>query len=427
MGKVCDLVDVSNYEKCFKKLSSDLIQTKEYELRFISLYDKYKELYGEKKDLMMFSAPGRTEICGNHTDHQKGKVIAASVNLDIIAISGKSKNDIVRIKSDGYEIDEVSINDLEMKAEEKNTSKAIIKGVLFGFKKMGYKIGGFDAYTSSNVLKGSGLSSSAAFEVLVATIINKYFNSSSLDELEISEIGKYAENYYYGKPCGLMDQMASAYGGTIFIDFSHDKYPQVKKIDLNLSRQKFKLCMIDCGGSHENLTNEYSDIINEMKMVARFFKKEFLSQVTEIEFIDNIGKLREKTNDRAVLRAMHFYEENKRVNSILRYIEKNNFSDFLNAIKKSGYSSYMYLQNVYKVNDVSTQSVSIGLALCDKFLDKKGAYRIHGGGFAGTIQAFVPENIVLSFKENIEKVYGKNSCYFLDIRQYGGICINDLI
>lgn len=427
MGKVCDLVDVSNYEKCFKKLSSDLIQIKEYELRFISLYEKYIDLFNDKNDLKMFSAPGRTEICGNHTDHQKGKVIAASVNLDIIAISGKNKSDIVRIKSDGYEIDEVSINDLEMKVDEKNTSKAIIKGILFGFKKMGYKIGGFDAYTSSNVLKGSGLSSSAAFEILIATIINNFFNSSSLDELEISEIGKYAENNYYGKPCGLMDQMASAYGGTIFIDFSHEKYPLVKKIDLNLSNQKFKLCIIDCGGSHENLTNEYSDIINEMKMISIFFKKEFLSQVTEVDFFNNINKLREETNDRAVLRAMHFYEENKRVNSVLRYIEKNNFSDFLNVIKKSGYSSYMYLQNVYTSNDIYNQAISIGLALCDKFLDKKGSYRVHGGGFAGTIQAFVPENIVLSFKENIEKVYGKNKCYILDIRNYGGICINDLI
>ena len=372
----------------------------------------------------LVSAPGRTEIGGNHTDHQHGCVLAAAVNLETVADVTLNGTDMVWIQSEGYPTIKVDLKDLSVHEEEKNTTAALIRGVAAAFAERGANVHGFDAVIKSNVLAGSGLSSSAAFEVLIGTIMNELFFDKKLSAIEIAQIGQYAENVYFGKPCGLMDQMASSVGSLVFIDFEDPAQPKVEKISFDLADAGYALCIIDSGADHADLTDEYAAIPVEMKQVCSFFGKEVLRQIREEDFLSALPDLRNSVSDRAILRAMHFYEENQRVLDQVKALKDQNVDAFLNLIKESGRSSWMYLQNITPTGAVMHQEVAIVLALCKKLLDGKGAYRVHGGGFAGTVQAFVPLDMLNSFKNCIEAVLGKDACHVLNIREDGGIRVN---
>ena len=386
--------------------------------RYIKAIDKYIELYGDN-NVSIYSAAGRSEVSGNHTDHQHGNVLAASINLDAIGIISPKENSI-KITSDNFEIKEIYLNDLDKKDEEEGTSESLIRGVVYKLKEMGYKIGGFDAFVTSDVLMGAGLSSSAAFETLIGTIIDGLYNNMEIDMVTIAKVGQFAENVYFGKPCGLMDQCACAVGGLISIDFKDTSKPIVKHIDVDFSKYKHSLCIVDTKGSHADLTDEYAAIPVEMKKVANFFNSEVLREVDPNEFYSKIAEIRKTCGDRAVLRAIHFFNENERVNKIVEALNNDDFNLFKELIKESGNSSFKFLQNVYASFDPQNQAVSIGLAMSEVLLQKHGVCRVHGGGFAGTIQAFVEDDFVDNYKEGIEKVFGKDSCHVLKVRKYGG-------
>lgn len=388
--------------------------------RFINVIEKFKETFGEYSDIRLFSAPGRTEIGGNHTDHQHGCVIAASVNLNIIAAAAPNGTEEIRVQSKGYPLDIININELSPDKKEYNQAKALIRGVCAKFKELGCNIKGFDCYTESNVLKGSGLSSSAAFEVLIGNVINGLFFDNQVTTVEIAKIGQYAENIYFGKPCGLMDQMASSVGGIVAIDFKYTENPAIKKIDFDFASTGYTLCIIDSGADHADLTDEYASIPYEMKLIAKYFNKEYLRDVKKEDFIKEIPILRKNSGDRAVLRAMHFFNENKRAKDEAEALDKGDFETFLRLVKESGYSSYMYLQNVCVCGSTKEQAVAVVLAICDELLKDKGAYRVHGGGFAGTVQAFVPFDLVDEFKEKTENIVEKGNCHILSISSTGG-------
>ncbi len=393
-----------------------------YADRFLKVIDGLEETFGKKEDVRIFSAPGRTEIGGNHTDHQHGCVLAASLNLDVIGAVSLNNSDVIRIKSEGYPMDEVKLSELAVDEKEFGRASALIRGIAAKFTEMGYKLQGFDAYTTSNVLKGSGMSSSAAFEVLVGTMINGLFANEEIDAVEIAKIGQFAENVYFGKPCGLMDQMASSVGSVVAIDFADPSKPIVEKVEFDFTKTNHALCIIDSGADHADLTDEYAGITVEMKLVAEFFGEKVLNDVSKEEFMENIPKLREALkNDRAIIRAMHYFNDTKKAQEEVVALKENDFDKFLSLIKKSGYSSYMYLQNVYASSVPKAQAVSLALALLDELLGEKGAYRVHGGGFAGTVQAFVPNDMLYEVKEKIERVLGKDACHVLSIRPVGGI------
>lgn len=385
--------------------------------RYKKAIETFNKLYGEG-DFEIYTAAGRSEVGGNHTDHQHGRVLAASINLDAIGIVRKREN-IIKVVSDDYDIPEIDIRDLSFVEEEKGTSLALIKGVIARLKQLGYAIGGFDAYITSDVLIGAGLSSSAAFEDIIGTIIDGLYNDMKIDMVTIAKVGQYAENVYFGKPCGLMDQCACAVGGLITIDFKDKDKPDVRHIDVDFSSFDYSLCIVDAKGSHANLTDEYAAVPREMKDVAKFFNKEVLREVDEEEFLDHINEIREKLGDRAVLRAYHFFKENKRVLDEVEALE-NDFPAFLKLVKASGDSSYKVLQNVYASSDPEHQSVALALTLSEDLLQDNGVCRVHGGGFAGTIQAFVKNDFVKEYKKGIEKYFGEGSCHILKIRKYGG-------
>ena len=369
----------------------------------------------------VFSAPGRTEISGNHTDHQHGCVLAAAVNLETVADVCLNGSNIIRVQSEGYPAVEVSLDDLSVREEEKNTTAALIRGVASCFAQKGAKLEGFDAAVSSTVLPGSGLSSSAAFEVLFGTILNELFYDKRLSAVEIAQIGQYAENVYFGKPCGLMDQMASSVGGLVYIDFENPEQPKIEKINFDLAKAGYALCIIDSGADHADLTDEYAAIPNELKEVCRFFGKDVLRQIPEEEFLEKLPELRKQVSDRAILRAIHVYQENKRVKILASALRNEDLYAFFHMIRQSGQSSWMYLQNIYPSGAVAKQEVAIALTLCDTLLHGRGAYRVHGGGFAGTVQAFVPFDLLTKFKSEIERVLGEGKCHVLNIRADGGI------
>ena len=394
-----------------------------YSKRIEQVIEGFEETFKYTPDQMrIFSAPGRTEIGGNHTDHQHGCVLAASLNLDVVgAVCLNGKNE-VRIKSQGYPMDIISLDDTEPKESEKDKASALIRGVIRKISDMGYEIKGFDAYTVSSVLKGSGMSSSAAFEVLVGTIINALFCNGEIDAVQIAKIAQYAENVYFGKPCGLMDQTASSVGAVVAIDFADKDKPDVKKVDFDFTKSGYALCIIDSGADHADLTDEYADITVEMRMVANYFGKEYLREVDKKEFFEKLKDMRSAIkNDRAILRAIHFLNDNLRAQEEAQALIKNDFDRFLDIIKSSGYSSFMYLQNIYSSANPTHQAMSLTLALCDELLGEKGAYRVHGGGFAGTVQAFVPNEMLDEFKLKIESVLGEGMCHVLSIRPVGGI------
>ena len=388
--------------------------------RYINAIKKFETLYGVG-EAEFFSAPGRSEVGGNHTDHQHGEVLAASINLDTIAVVRATDDNRIRIVSDEYEEVIIPLDYIEPVEEEKETTKALIKGVVAGFVGAGHKVGGFCAYATSDVLIGAGLSSSAAFETLIGTILSGLYNDMNVSPVEIAMIGQYAENVYFGKPCGLMDQMACSVGNLVHIDFENPKDPKVEKLDFNMSEHGYSLCITDTKGSHADLTAEYAAVPQEMKRIANHFGKEVLREVEVVDVIKAIPELREKYGDRSVLRALHFFTENERVQKEVNALKWGDMNLFLDNVKESGDSSFKYLQNVYSNNDVENQNISIALMMSDVLLKTEGVSRVHGGGFAGTIQAFVKNDFVVPYKMQMDSIYGEGSCKDLRIRKYGGI------
>lgn len=412
------------YDKQFEALYGKNAVAHQKE-RYLEAVESFEEIFGSKDEVFLFSAPGRTEIGGNHTDHNHGKVVAGSLNLDVIAVVAKTDDGLIKVKSKGYDMDTVETDILTPVQAEINKSNSLIRGTAAGFVKDGYKIGSFVAYTTSNVLKGSGMSSSAAFEVLIGTILSHLYNDGEVSAVKIAQLAQYAENVFFGKPCGLMDQMASSVGGIITIDFADTDNPVIKKLDFDFKDSNTALCIIDVGGDHADLTHEYAAIPSEMLAVAELMGCKFLSETTYDEVFDNLPEIREKLGDRAALRALHFLAENDRVDGMVNALNSNDFEKFKEFIISSGHSSYEYLQNVFCCSNVSNQPMSLALCLADKLLKGKGAWRVHGGGFGGTIQAFVPNDIVDDFKSNMEKVFGAGSCNILLIRNYGGVMIKE--
>ncbi len=368
-----------------------------------------------------YSAPGRTEIGGNHTDHQRGRVLAAAVNLDTVAAVRPNGTDTIRILSKGYPLCKVTVTELQPVPAEINSTPALVRGVAARFTQLGCKVGGFDAYCESTVLPGSGLSSSAAFEVLIGTIINDLFFENKASAPEVAQIGQYAENVFFGKPCGLMDQTASAVGNLVTIDFFDKAHPDIKPVNFDFSACGHALCIIDSGADHADLTDEYAAVPGEMKAVAAYFGKEVLTQMEEADFFAALPEVRKACSDRAVMRTIHFYQENARVPQQVAALEKGDFEAFLKLVKQSGHSSYMYLQNVIPAGYKEHQDVAVALALCEHYLQGRGAYRVHGGGFAGTVQAFVPMDLLDSFRAGIDAALGEGACHVLSIRPQGGV------
>ena len=368
-----------------------------------------------------FSAPGRTEIGGNHTDHQRGRVLAAAVNLDTVAAVRENGTNYIRIKSAGYPLCQVDIRELTPIEAEMNTTPALIRGVAAAFSQLGCALSGFDAYVESTVLPGSGLSSSAAFEVLIGTTVNHLFFGGKLNQPEIAKIGQWAENVFFGKPCGLMDQMASAVGNLVNIDFSQKENPVIRPVNFDFSTCGHALCIIDSRASHADLTDEYAAVPGEMKAVAAYFGKEVLTEIEEADFYAALPQLRKACGDRAVMRCIHFYEENARVEKEVDALENGDFDAFLALVTESGNSSWMWLQNVIPAGYTQRQDVAVALGLCKHYLQGKGAYRVHGGGFAGTVQAFVPLEMLDAFRTGIDSALGEGACLVLSIRPQGGV------
>ena len=368
-----------------------------------------------------FSAPGRTEIGGNHTDHQRGRVLAGAVNLDTVAAVRCNGSKTIRIQSKGYPMSVVNLENLTPVPEEINSTPALIRGVAARFAQLGCKVEGFDAYCESTVLPGSGLSSSAAYEVLIGTIINGLFFDNKVSQPEIAMIGQYAENVFFGKPCGLMDQMASAVGNLVTIDFFDKENPVVEPVNFDFASCGHALCIIDSGADHADLTDEYAAVPGEIKAVAACMGKEVLTQIDEADFYARLPELRAACGDRAVMRCIHFYQENARVPQQVAALKEGNFEKFLSLIKQSGYSSWMYLQNVIPAGYKAHQDVAVALGLAEHFLRGRGAYRVHGGGFAGTIQAFVPYDLLDEFVAGMDGALGKGACHVLSIRPQGGV------
>ncbi len=398
-----------------------------YKDRIFRALDAFASRFGTDREIAIFSAPGRTEIGGNHTDHQRGHVLAASVNLDIIAVAAKRTDSIIQVQSKGHPLGVISLDELDpIPQTQEPHADELIRGIVARFKQLGHPLSsGFDAYTISDVMKGSGLSSSAAFEILIATICNAFYADHVFNAVDLAKIGQYAENVYYRKPCGLMDQMASSVGGVVSIDFQNAAAPVVKSISYDFTQSGYALCIVDTGGSHADLTDEYAAIPAEMCSVAKFFNKDVLSELTEEQLMQNIPKIRKACGDRAVLRAMHFFREDRRAQSESDALERGDFDAFLQLVNSSGKSSYCMLQNVSPATTPQQQPAAIALAIGAAVLGGKGAIRIHGGGFGGTIQAFVPTILCKQFCQVMEHALGENCCHILQIRQLGGQTIID--
>ena len=388
--------------------------------RYAAAIDRFIKLYGDR-DVSIYSAPGRTEVGGNHTDHQHGQVLAAAVNLDAIGVVSATDDGMIKVVSDSFDIAPIDTGDLAKKDSEEGTSEALIRGVASKISDDGYKVGGFVAYMTSDVIVGAGLSSSAAFEVAIGTILSGLYNDGALDAVYIAKVSQYAENKYFGKPCGLMDQMASSVGGLVNIDFDNVDEPEINPVKVNFDRFGHSLCIVDTGADHADLTDDYAAIPAEMRKVADYFGKKYLNEVSPEKFFENIPELRKSCGDRAVLRSLHFYTDDARVSDEVKALEEGDIESFKELICDSGNSSFKNLQNVYSNKDVNEQSISLALALTDRLLKGRAGYRVHGGGFAGTIQVFVPTELVEEYKSYIEKYFGEGSCHVLKIRKYGGM------
>jgi len=387
--------------------------------RYINLLSKYQSIFPETREVEFFSTPGRTEVGGNHTDHNSGRVLAAAVDLDAVAVVSKNDEGIITVQSEGYPLDIISINELLSVPAEKYTSAALIRGVCNRFEQLGYRIGGFNAYINSDVLKGSGLSSSAAYEVLIGTILNFLYNGGKINPITVAQVGRYAENHYFGKPCGLMDQITAAVGGFVTIDFKDSLTPLVKRVNFDFSNSRYTLVIVDTGGNHADLNEDYASVEQEMKSVAQALGGTVLREFSKKKVLENIPALRDKVSDRAILRALHFYDDDQRVVEEVKALEDNDFQRFLSLVILSGRSSWMLNQNCYSTRNVGEQGVSVALAVSENILKGRGAWRVHGGGFAGTIQAFVPDDLLEGYLRELRSIYGDQSCYELMIRQMG--------
>ncbi|MBQ4068631.1 MAG: galactokinase [Lachnospiraceae bacterium] len=414
--------DIENgkYDEVFIDIYADTACIDCQKKRYIDAVKKFEEIYNEK-EVQIFSAPGRCEIGGNHTDHQNGIVLATAINLDAIGVVSGNSDNKVNIASEGFGVIHISLDELGERTDERGSTKALVKGVLSEMSKCGYIVGGFDVYITSDVPMGSGLSSSASFEVLIGTIISGLYNDMQISPVEIAMMGQSAENKYFGKPCGLMDQMVCAIGNVVLIDFLEIDSIKVEKINIDLDKCGYSLCITDTKGSHENLTDEYASIPMEMKNVAKHFGKLTLRGITKEMLTKDINVLRETVGDRAVLRSLHFVTENDRAYREAEYLKENNIKAFLKEVNASGNSSHKYLQNIYSSTKVQSQAVTLALGFSEEILEDDEACRVHGGGFAGTIIAFVKkENEILYIKE-MENIFGAGSCKTLKIRKYGGI------
>ncbi len=391
--------------------------------RYLTCLARHEERYGPQEEIFFFSTPGRTEIGGNHTDHQNGTVLAGAVSLDLVAAVSRNSSHTVRIESEGYPADSLDLADLSPKDDEKNHSSSLIRGVLAKIREKGYLVSGFDAYTMSDVLRGSGLSSSAAFEVSIAGIANSLFCGDTLSPVELAQIAQYAENIYFGKPSGLMDQTACAVGGCVKIDFQDPEKPLLETVSFDLSKDGYQLVIVNCGGNHADLTDDYAAIPAEMKEVAGSFGKNRLRDVAPADFFQELPSLRKKCGDRAVLRAVHFFHENERASLLTEAIRQGDLSRFFQLVQASGRSSYELLQNIYSEKHPREQDLAVALCLTERLLHGEGACRVHGGGFAGTIQAYVPQALLPELVASLEAVFGKGCCQILNIRQEGSIRI----
>jgi len=412
-----------NADKVLSDLYGNGKILQEQNKRYISLIDSFQKAFSNDSEVSFFSTPGRTEIGGNHTDHNAGRVLAAAVSLDIVAIAAHNESNLVRIISEGYEPIEINIEDLSPIIEEKFTSKSLVRGVCARIKMLGYKLFGFDACISGQVPKGSGLSSSAAFEVLIAFITNHFFNNEKIDAIELAKIAQYSENEFFGKPCGLMDQTTCSVGGIVTIDFKDFEKPMVRKVHVDFAKAGHRLVIVDTGGNHANMNDDYIALENEMKSVAKTFGKSVLREIDEEKVMEALALIRVKTGDRAVMRALHFFSDDQRVVNQVDELEKGNFNRFLQIVTESGQSSWMYCQNCFSNKYPDMQGISIGLALSQYVLKGKGAYRVHGGGFAGTIQAFVPLDLVSRYVEKLSEVFGVGSCHTISVRTEGSIMV----
>lgn len=389
--------------------------------RFIKAINEFTSTYGDDRDISLFSVPGRSEIIGNHTDHNQGKVMAGAINRDIISVAARNDSGVISFRSEGYSEDRIKISDVSNPAEFKRfTSRALVAGMTDAFIRAGHKVGGYDAYSCTEVLKGSGLSSSAAFEVMIGNILNHLYNEGRVENSEIAKYAQYAENVYFGKPCGLMDQMACAVGGFVYIDFEDKNNPEVESVEFSLADAGYSLCIVNTGGNHANLNDDYASVPSEMKAVAACFGRENLRGLSEAELLSSVASLREKVGDRAILRAIHFLRENDRVVLARDALKNRDLERFYPIIVESGRSSFQYLQNVYTTLNVAEQGLSLAIAITDGFFkDKDGAFRVHGGGFAGTIQAFVKNEHLSDYVALMDSVFGKGAAMPLDIRPLG--------
>ncbi len=405
------------FDKSFEFLYGDSSLAR---VRYANACDSFHDIYNNSGEIRLFSAPGRTEIGGNHTDHQHGSVLAGSVNLDVIAVVSLNDDGKIRIKSEGYDMDTVDVNELDHVPSETGKAISLIRGVCSKFAQKGYKLSGFNAYTTSNVLKGSGLSSSAAFEVLVGNILNSLFANGEASPIEIAKIGQFAEREYFGKPCGLLDQMASSLGGFTYADFHNPENPVTAGVNLDINSFGYTLCVVDTGGNHADLTDDYAGITVECREISNALGVSYLRDADVDKFYSEMAILRKDCGDRAVLRAFHFFNEQDRVEAQHKALKDGDFNTFLKLVNASGESSYDYLQNLYSTSNVSEQGLSLGIALTKHFLKGEGACRVHGGGFAGTIQCYIPSERFEEYKTVIEKVYGEGACQKLMIRPVGG-------
>ena len=411
------MIEAGELDARLSRLYTDLPAARR---RFTHLTDLYRAQFGEGTDLRFFSAPGRTEVCGNHTDHNHGKVIAAAINLDAAACAEKTDNGIISVKSENYPGDVIDISVLTPQAKEKDRSAALVRGVAARFVQLGYKIGGVNAVTVNNVLKGSGMSSSASYEVLVGTLLNYLYNDGAISPVVIAQAAQYAENEFFGKPCGLMDQMACSVGGFVEIDFEKADAPVITPVEFDFASCGHALCITDTRADHADLTDEYAAIRAEMEAVAGLFGKKCLRETSETEVMENLPMVRDRLGERPCLRAIHFYNENRRVEAEAAALRAGDFETFKALTVESGLSSYTYNQNVFAASKPQQQPVALALAVSEQVLKGRGAWRVHGGGFAGTIQAFVPNDLLGVYKQKMEALFGEGACYVLSIRPFGG-------
>ena len=418
---VLQKIENNAFIKTFQKLygtSEEVLQHQKQ--RYLDAVKKFAELYPKRKAIRIYSAPGRTEIGGNHTDHQHGCVLAAAVNLDTIAVAAFHDEKIIRVRSEGYEPFSVKLDNLAVTSEDVGTA-AIIRGIAAKFSEIGITIGGFDLYCTSDVLSGSGISSSAAFETLIGTIIDSYYNKNNAGAIEIAKIGQFAENVYFGKNSGLMDQTVSSIGGLVFIDFFDTENPKVESFTFDFEEYGYCICITDTKSSHDDLTADYSAIRDEMESVAKYFGKPHLRLVSEAAFYNNIPEIRKNCSDRAIIRAAHFFEENTRAKLEASALKDGNIELFLELVRKSGHSSATLLQNQYSCSNPENQAITLAIMTSRKLLEDRGAVRVHGGGFAGTIQAFVPLELADAYTTEMNRIFGQNACKKMRIRPVGGV------